>query len=246
MSGEDTYKGGKKSPPPSCGILKGGRNLPHPSVKVWRGEEIPPQGEFPPRVPSWPRKRGAYCAKLLVAYFFWEQLAVPHVLPMCTGHDVWQNAIVDKLLDYLALALCQASRQYAVGNAYNANWARLLVVCNSAITTLTNRASVFSWAWHSEHLPKVINLSSIRVNHRHDGHNFKSKLWNCTKKENCPTTMRGMSNQLRVTSGCCLPLMSWRLSASFQTSAKPIWGLPCPLLWNIFALLFQQWKKVDW
>ena len=123
---------------------------------------------------------------LTVAYFFWEQLAVRHVLPMCTWHDVWQNAIVDKLLDYLALALCLASRQYAVGNAYNANWAWLLVVCNSAITTLTNRASVFSWAWHSEHLPKVINLSSIRVNHRHDGHNFKSKLWNCTKKkENC-------------------------------------------------------------
>ena len=43
------------------------------------------------------------------------------VLPMCsdgTRHDVWQNAIVDKLLDYLALAMCRASRQYALGNAY--------------------------------------------------------------------------------------------------------------------------------
>ena len=51
---------------------RGGRNLPHPPVEFWRGgeisptllskfeggEEIPPQGEFPPRVPSWPRKRG--------------------------------------------------------------------------------------------------------------------------------------------------------------------------------------------
>ena len=71
--------------------------------------------------------------------------------------DVWQNAIVDKLLDYLALAMCRASRQYAVGNAY---WAWLLVVCNSAITTLTNTASVFSWAWHSAHPPQVITFQA--------------------------------------------------------------------------------------
>ena len=102
------------------------------------------------------------CAKLLSRT--WSPTSFENNLMFChcavmavTRHDVWQNAIVDKLLDYLALALCRASRQYAVGNAY---WAWLLVVCNSAITTLTNTASVFSWAWHSAHPPQVITFQA--------------------------------------------------------------------------------------
>ena len=74
MSGEVTYKGGMKSPPPSCGILKGGKKSPPTSCGILKGggeisptllskfeggEEISPQVEFPPRVPSWPRKTGA-------------------------------------------------------------------------------------------------------------------------------------------------------------------------------------------
>ena len=65
------------------------------------------------------------CAKLLTLLSWsptsFENNLLSVVLPMCsdgTRHDVWQNAIVDKLLDYLALALCRASRQYALGNAY--------------------------------------------------------------------------------------------------------------------------------
>ena len=102
------------------------------------------------------------CAKLLSRT--WSPTSFENNLMFChcavmavTRHDVWQNTIVDKLLDYLALALCRASRQYAVGNAY---WAWLLVVCNSAITTLTNTASVFSWAWHSAHPPQVITFQA--------------------------------------------------------------------------------------
>ena len=59
MSGEDTYKGGKKSPPPSCGILKGGGEIsPTLLSKLEGGKKSPPRENSPPRVPSWPRKRG--------------------------------------------------------------------------------------------------------------------------------------------------------------------------------------------
>ena len=40
----------------------GGEISPTLLSKLEGGEEISPQGEFPPRVPSWPRKSGAYQA----------------------------------------------------------------------------------------------------------------------------------------------------------------------------------------
>ena len=43
VSGEDTYKGGKKSPPPSCGILKGGEISPTLLSKFEGGKKSPPR-----------------------------------------------------------------------------------------------------------------------------------------------------------------------------------------------------------
>ena len=58
------------------------------------------------------------CAKLLSRTSFQNNLLCVVFCQCAVMALVWQNAIVDKLLDYLALALCLASRQYAVGNTY--------------------------------------------------------------------------------------------------------------------------------
>ena len=58
-------KGGRNPPHLYKKICKGGRNLPHLHKKFSRGGEIPPRGEFPPYVLSWPRKTGEYVSSVM-------------------------------------------------------------------------------------------------------------------------------------------------------------------------------------
>ena len=63
------FGGGEEISPTLLWNFEGGGEIsPTLLSKLEGGEEISPQGEFPPRVPSWPRKSGAR------PIFFWPLL----------------------------------------------------------------------------------------------------------------------------------------------------------------------------
>ena len=145
---------------------RGGRNLPHPPVEFWRGgeisptllskfeggEEISPQGEFPPRVPSWPQKRGELVLMttrtMMMMMVMMIMMAAPRksfkqwsLLTICFyllsfhqnwHQDIWRNKPRPWDIKENCSKLFRWHCLFFSSNYFNF-WSKLLVYCNVSV-----------------------------------------------------------------------------------------------------------------